>query len=1424
MKKYLFFFFLLFSCTAYSQTWEELNNDVIKWYNLGFNEKAIEIAEKAIPIAEQEFGVSHPDYATSLNNLAVLYDKVSQYEYENINLFEKAVPLYLKSKEIRKKVLGESHPDYIASLNNLAGLYYDMGQYDKAEPLLKKSKEIRKKLLGEKHLDYATSLQNLGVLYISMGQYEKAEPLLLAAMEIRKKLLGGSHSTYTKSLIDQVILYESIGIYEISEIKQLGKSDPELATRINQLRNLAGLYKSLGQFEKAESLYLELTEIIKKIIGENNPEYATNLNNLAILYEKMSQSEKAIPLYLKSKEIRKKVLGDSHPDFITSLHNLAGIYKSMLQYEKAESQYLELIEIRKKTLGERNPDYAWSLTILALLYMDMDQSEKAGPLFLEANKIVDKTLGESYPDNTSILTHLAILYASDLFNYEKALFLYLEAINTDKKILDKGYLNYSYTLIKLADYYYNIMLQYEKAIPLYLKAKEIQKKRLGETHPDYVTTLNFLAFHFEMEGYEEKAEPLYLEIKEIRKKTLGEKHPEYAAILSKLVALYESMGQLDKAELLFSELREIRAKEFSTKGFSINYPDLSAFSQTDKKWSSQYFKLYFDGEYRKAVSYAEKLLELTKIKLGKNSRDYRSGLNNLALLFSKMGQYDKAEPFFLEVIGLRKKRWEEGINNGYAISLGNLAAMYKKMGLYEKAEPLYLKSSEIRKKELGENHRDYALSLNGLAGLYNSMGQLTKAEDLYLKSIEIYKKAKEENQRSYANSLNNLAFLYLRRGQYMKAEPLLLETIAIDKKTIGEAHPDYASSLTGLAILYKKTGQYKKAEQLFLEAKEIRKKALGETHPSYSISLGNLSLLYMDIDQYEKAENYLRMGNKIETDNLKKVFTVLSEEERGNYLDNNIDLNITNNSLIFQYPKASTAFYKECYNLQLLFKSLSLADSKAALNAIRKNTDETVIKLYENWQTNKNILAKQYALAVSKRRKDLKEFENKTESLEKELNRKSAAFKKNQESFTITSQKVWANLQEKEAAIEFVKFNLYNKKWTDSIMYAAYILKKNDSIPLFIPLCEEKKIQQLFDSAGMTATTIVNSFYRGLELGNTNSSSFLGTALYKLIWEPLEPHLRDIKKISYSPAGKLFSVAFQALPVDSGTVLMDKYELQQYTSTRQVALRTEEKQNMKPINITLFGNASFTMDSLQLVKQKSSNEAISTYIYTPKKRGDEKGAWKNLPGTAEEVKKIKQLFDENNISTKTFIQTTASEENLKALSGNSPHVLHIATHGFFLSDPEKKKSEMGFGNENAYTLANDPLLRSGLILSGGNYAWSGKTPINGVEDGIATAYEISQLNLSNIELVVLSACETALGDVKGSEGVFGLQRAFKMAGVKKMIVSLWQVPDKETAELMTAFYSYWMKGKTIDESFLQAQTDMRKKYSPFYWAAFVLIE
>jgi CHAT domain-containing protein len=914
--------------------------------------------------------------------------------------------------------------------------------------------------------------------------------------------------------------------------------------------------------------------------------------------------------------------------------------------------------------------------------------------------------------------------------------------------------------------------EFEKAATIGEKAVIAANKEFGENHINYATSLHNLGFLYNEMGLYEKAEPPLIQSNEIRKKLFGENHTSYAFSLSELADLYSKMGLYAKTEQLYLQTRDIQRKAF-----------------------------------------------------GEKHGGYANSLISLGVIYHLMGRYEKAEPLMIQGKEIHKKLLGEN-HPTYAICLSNLATLYNEMGQYEKAEPLYIQANEIRKKQYGEDHPGYAISLNNLAVLYNSMGQYEKAESLFTQAMEIRKKVLGESNIDYAQSLNNLAALYKTMGRFEKAETLYMQANEINRKVLGENHPNYANSLNNLAVLYRTVGQHEKAESLFIQAKDLLKKLLGETHPSYAINLDNMADLYERMGQYERAEQLKLLSNQIDLSNLKNNFTVLSEKEKGNYIKNKIQINEYNNSFIYNYRKASSSIRINNFNQQLVFKSLTLADTRNILASIRQNPDSAVQQLLNDWQKSKNILTKQYAMPVTKRRADLKQVETRTEELEKELSRASSAFRNQQAILQITLQDVQKNLQRGEAAIEFVRFKLYNKKWTDSVIYAAYVLLKNKDAPEFVPLCEEKQLQQLFDKAGKTATSLVSSFYRGGEVVNTSGVS-LGTDLYKLIWEPLEPYLKSVKKISYSPAGKLYSIAFHALPLDSKKMLMDKYQLTQYTSTRQVALRSQDRGIIQPQSITLFGDARFTIDSLQLVKQKTNQpekENISTAIYTAQNRGTGGGTWVNLPGTATEIDKIRQLFDQNRVTAKIFTQAAASEENLKALGGNPPQILHIATHGFFLTEPDKGKKEKEAGQSNTYTLADDPLLRSGLILAGGNYAWSGNIPIEGVEDGIATAYEISQLNLSNTELVVLSACETALGDVKGSEGVFGLQRAFKMAGVKKMIVSLWQVPDKETAELMTSFYSYWMKGKSISQAFTQAQADMRKKYAPFYWAAFVLVE
>jgi tetratricopeptide (TPR) repeat protein len=331
----------------------KLNQQVVKLYQQGRYGEAIQSASHARDLSSQYLGEDHPSFATSLNNLALLYNSMGNYA--------QAEPLYRQALEIRRKTLGKDHPDFATSLNNFAGFYRSMGNYAQAEPLLKEAMEILRKAIGKDHPDFATSLNNLAALYDSMGDYVQAEQLYRQAMEIDRKAIGKDH--------------------------------PDFATDLN---NLAGLYRSIGDYAQAEPLYKQAMEIRRKALGEDHPHFAASLNNLAALYESMGNYTQAEPLYKQTMEIRRKVFGEDHPDFATSLNNLAVLYKSMGNYTQAEPLYKQAMEIRRKVLGEDYPDFATSLNNLAGLYIATDRETEALPLMEQAASIDDLMIGQVF--------------------------------------------------------------------------------------------------------------------------------------------------------------------------------------------------------------------------------------------------------------------------------------------------------------------------------------------------------------------------------------------------------------------------------------------------------------------------------------------------------------------------------------------------------------------------------------------------------------------------------------------------------------------------------------------------------------------------------------------------------------------------------------------------------------------------------------------------------------------------------------------------------------------------------------------------------------------------------------------------------------------------------------------------------------------
>jgi len=395
-------------------------------------------------------------------------------------------------------------------------------------------------------------------------------------------------------------------------------------------------------------------------------------------------------------------------------------------------------------------------------------------------------------------------------------------------------------------------------------------------------------------------------------------------------------------------------------------------------------------------------------------------------------------------------------------------------------------------------------------------------------------------------------------------------------------------------------------------------------------------------------------------------------------------------------------------------------------------------------------------------------------------------------------------------------------------MYVAFVIRKDLDYPVMVSLCESKQLDSLLIKSGATTDNFISNLYRGADLVNKTATYSYGKRLYELIWKPFDNLLKPGDRVYFAPSGLLHQIAFAALPFDDKTLISDRYKLSQLSTTAMLLQETRFKESLPP-TMTLYGGIQYDLTEKDIEAIKSKEKITTPYVSRPLPEDLAKeNTWNYLPGTLTEVNNIAAIAKQKKIKVVSLSGKDAIEESYKRLSdNNAPRVLHISTHGFFFPDPNNE-SEDKVGaikdDEQVFKSSDNPLNRSGLLFTGANNTWKGQTP-DGLEDGILTAYEAANVSLLNTQLVVLSACETGLGDIRGSEGVFGLQRAFKMAGTEYLMMSLWKVPDTETAEFMSTFYSSWYSGKTLTDAFIETQIFMKNKYpkDPYKWAAFVLV-
>lgn len=815
-----------------------------------------------------------------------------------------------------------------------------------------------------------------------------------------------------------------------------------------------------------------------------------------------------------------------------------------------------------------------------------------------------------------------------------------------------------------------------------------------------------------------------------------------------------------------------------------------------EEWALRAKSVYEQAGLQRSVPYARVLQQLGTV-------NYHWGNN-----------YDKAEAYFLNAVSLYNTTI--GLESSeYCNAVFSLGHLYLYTGNYAQAEKCYREALELQEKLNGSNSIEYGTVLRAIGLLCGKKDQFDLAEVHFRTNATIIENKLGKNNAAYAAAIMNWAWPLFKLGQFETSENLLLESKSIFESLPDyERIPSYMSLMEFFGMYYQLIRQYEASEYYHLRSKSLRAASLGKDHLSCEMSLTYLSDLYRETAQIEKAAAAFAEGSALRRNHLSDASRHFSEKEVYAFTALFEATLHKHFSFARDYATQVPYFAGTCFDNILFYKGFLLGASNQFRNA--NITDPGFGVKFEGWKKLQKQLSDQYALSLSDRNNSsIAQLEDQINALEKDLTRVVAGFSE------AIRQVSWTDVREAlrpgEAALEFVHYKYYHPQPTDSIFYAALLLTKDMDAPLFIPLFEQAQIEALLPPQSQNRSEYVSRLYNDRRLT-------------KYLWMPIEPYLKGIKTIHYASSGLIHRINIEALPDGNGRIISDRYAMSLMVSTKQLTHRQEPAAAIGNNNdALLFGAIQYDLQSLPTDDAPPDSlsvqpRGLSFAEISPDQRD---GEWMPLKYSEKEISEIAATLQKTGIKHRAYTGSDATEQVFKQAGDNSassPRILHVSTHGYFF--PDSRLTKNAESTAPAYKISEHPMIRSGIIMAGGNLAWkTGRAP-NQREDGILTAFEISQLDLSETELVVLSACETGLGDIVGNEGVYGLQRAFRIAGVRNVLMSLWQVPDYHTQELMTLFYKKWLEEKLpLHQALTAAQKALRDKgYEPYHWAGWVLVE
>ena len=822
-------------------------------------------------------------------------------------------------------------------------------------------------------------------------------------------------------------------------------------------------------------------------------------------------------------------------------------------------------------------------------------------------------------------------------------------------------------------------------------------------------------------------------------------------------------------------------------------------------------KLETENNFEKAILYTKAASNLEKQNVGNNSLWYANGLCVISFDLFKLQQYDDAinllqealrikapllhahhdivviqhwlslinytignfiEAIFYEEEALKIKNTLGAVRDAEYFALkGNIVLFQHLLGNTEYALEAELELINTYKDVYGEKNKTYVTMLNNIALYYSQLGNKERALAYIQKAIPIIKNILGTEDGTYFQAIMILLATKNDMGHFEEIDSLGNETLKIIEKTIGCNNYDYVDLLSILAQVKFKQGFIEDAIIMQQQIIDIRKKIhWGSIDDATCLRL--MSAYYFANKKYDKTTKLAIEYTNMITEIILTTFRNLSIAEQAIFWKKQNDwfFDMLPN---YAYRLRDSAIICTLYDAILLSKGLLLNSEIEMKKALANNKDKSLLSIYNEILKYKNILEN------TSDGKQIQNIYNIIEKNEKYLLTRSKEYCDYTKKLDVKWQDIKNNLNEDDIAIEFIMIPVNENK----NVYSAIILKKYLNAPIMVNLFEEKQLHKI-----------------------STDSLYLSENLFDLVWRPLLPYLKNIRRIFFSPAGELYNIAIEYAYKNSNN---DKRcSFYRLSSTKQLVIKHFPRSIKK---IVLFGGLNY--DSKDVVNDNNHSTDIGIRSIDVDSLNIRYGC-QYLPETKEEVKEIRKQLTNLQIKSIMLLTDTAGTENsFKMLSGKKTDVIHIATHGFYWTEKEAYNYNGEYknisGRIHSINAEDKALTRSGLLFAGANTTLYKRKISIGVNDGILTAKEIADMDLKGLDLIALSACQTGLGDVS-SEGVFGLQRGFKKAGANTLLMSLWKVDDKATKLLMSRFYSNFVAGKSKIESLRDAQTYVRE--------------